>query len=54
MDTREFGFRERTVLIQFPSMRRALEAWDSPEYQGAFDVIRDHVQRDVRFLEVSD
>ncbi len=52
--TREAGMAERTVLIQFPSRQRALEAWDSVEYQAAFDVIRDHVRRDVRFVEVKD
>lgn len=47
----EHGLRERTVVIEFPSVAAAVEAHDSPGYQQALDALGDGAVRDLRIIE---
>lgn len=47
----EGGLRERTVLLEFPSVAHAIAAHDSPEYQEALRVLGNAVERDFRIIE---
>jgi uncharacterized protein (DUF1330 family) len=49
--TFEGGASQRTVLIEFDSVARAIAAYQSPAYQAAAAVLRGAVEREVRFLE---
>ena len=47
----EAGLRQRTVLIEFPSVAQAVAAHDSPAYQEALRVLGTAVDRDMRIIE---
>ncbi len=47
----EAGVKERTVLIEFPSMDAAIAAYGSPAYRAALDALGDGAERDVRITE---
>ena len=48
----ELGMNQRTVLIEFDSLAKALAAHDSPGYQEALRVLgEDAVERDMRLVE---
>ena len=47
----EQGINERTVLIEFDSVKQAIAAHDSPAYQEALRVLGDTVKRDMRIVE---
>lgn len=47
----EAGLKERTVLIEFPSLEAALATHDSPAYQEALAALDDGAVRDLRFIE---
>jgi uncharacterized protein (DUF1330 family) len=47
----EDGLKERTVLIEFPSVEAALATHDSPAYQDALAALGDAASRDLRFVE---
>ena len=49
--TYEHGLRERSVLIEFESVEKAIAAYESPEYQAAVKVLEGAAERDVRILE---
>ena len=50
--TYELGMNQRTVLIEFESLAKALAAHDSPGYQEALRVLgEDAVERDMRLVE---
>ena len=46
----ESGLRERTVLIEFPSVEQAVAAHDSPAYQEALHALGDGAERDLRMV----
>ena len=46
----EAGLKERTVLIEFPSMEQAIAAHDSAAYQAALAALDDGAVRDVRIV----
>lgn len=46
----EGGAEERCVVIEFPSVDRAVAAYESAEYQAVLDVMRDSVRREVRIV----
>ena len=50
----EAGLRERTVLIEFDSVAKAVAAHDSPAYQEALRALGDAVDRDIRIIEAID
>lgn len=47
----ESGLSERTVLIEFESVARAIAAHDSPAYQEALQALGNGVDRDMRIVE---
>jgi uncharacterized protein (DUF1330 family) len=46
----EAGIPERSVVVEFDSVKEAIAAYESPEYKEAIKVLGD-VKRDVRILE---
>ena len=47
----EAGINQRTVLIEFDSVKQALAAHDSAGYQEALKLLGDAVERDMRVVE---
>jgi uncharacterized protein (DUF1330 family) len=47
----ESGVMERTVVIEFESVDRAVSAYESPAYQEALRVLGDGAERDIRIIE---
>ena len=47
----EQGLKERTVLIEYPSLEKAIAAYDSPAYAEALKVLGDGAKRDYRIVE---
>ena len=47
----EAGLSERTVVIEFDSVARAVAAHDSPAYQEALRALGEGAERDLRILE---
>jgi uncharacterized protein (DUF1330 family) len=47
----ESGTRERTTLMEFPSVERAVAAYESPDYQRALEALGDGAERDIRIIE---
>jgi len=47
----EEGVKERSVLIEFDSLDKAVAAYESAAYQAALKVLQGAVERDVRILE---
>ncbi len=48
--TYEAGIKERSVIVEFPSVQDAIAAYESPEYAKAIEVLGE-AKRDVRILE---
>lgn len=49
--TFEHGMKERTVVIEFPSLEKALAAHDTPGYREALKAFGDAAIRDMRVVE---
>jgi uncharacterized protein (DUF1330 family) len=49
--TYEHGVNQRTVLVEFESVARAIEVHDGPAYQAALKVLGNAVERDLRIVE---
>jgi uncharacterized protein (DUF1330 family) len=49
----EAGIKERTVLIEFPSMEAALATHHGAPYKEALDALGDGVVRELRFIEAA-
>lgn len=47
----EAGVPERTVVIEFESVARAIEVYESADYQKAIAAMGDGAERDVRIVE---
>lgn len=47
----EGGLEQRTVLIEFDSVARAIAAHDSPAYREALRALGDGADRDMRIVE---
>lgn len=47
----EAGLMERTVVIEFDSVERAIATYESPAYQAALKVLNGAAERDVRIVE---
>jgi uncharacterized protein (DUF1330 family) len=48
----ELGMKERTVVVEFESLAKALAAYESPGYQEALRVLgKNAVERDMRVVE---
>ena len=48
--TYEAGIKERSVIVEFPTVQDAITAYESPEYAKAIEVLGE-AKRDVRILE---
>lgn len=42
---------QRSVVIEFDTVEKAISAYESPAYQAALKVLEGAVERDVRILE---
>ena len=52
VETYEAGMKQRTVVIEFPSLKHALAAHDTPGYQEALRALgTDAAVRDMRVVE---
>ena len=49
--TYEAGQKERIVITEFPSLKAAIDAHDSPGYQTALKALGDGAVRDIRIIE---
>src|SRR5438270_12761714 len=49
--TYENGLNQRTVVVEFDSLERAVAAHDGPGYQEALRVLGNAAERDVRVVE---
>jgi uncharacterized protein (DUF1330 family) len=49
--TYEHGVKERTVVVEFESLAKAIAAHDSPAYQAALAVLGNGAERDLRIVE---
>ena len=47
----ERGVMQRTVVIEFESVARAIAAHDSPDYQEALRVLGNAAERDLRIID---
>jgi uncharacterized protein (DUF1330 family) len=47
----EAGLNQRSVVIEFDSVEKAVAAYESPAYQAAVTVLEGAAERDVRILE---
>ncbi|HXZ19371.1 MAG TPA: DUF1330 domain-containing protein [Candidatus Acidoferrales bacterium] len=47
----EKGISDRTVVIEFESVEKAIATYNSPAYQAALKVLAGAAERDVRFVE---
>ena len=47
----EAGIQERTTIIEFESLARAIACHESPEYKAALEVFDGAAVRDLRFVE---
>ena len=48
---REQGVKERTVVVEYPSLEKATAAYDSPAYAEALNLLGDGAVRDFRIVE---
>lgn len=49
--TYEAGLNERTVLIEFESLAKAIATFESSAYQAAAKLLVGAAERDIRFIE---
>jgi len=47
----EAGQKERIVISEFPSVEKAIAAYNSPAYQNALKALGDGAVRDIRIVE---
>lgn len=47
----EAGIAQRTVIVEFESLAKAIETHDSPGYQAALKALGDGATRDLRVVE---
>ncbi len=47
----EAGLNQRTVVVEFDSLARAIGAYESPAYQAALKLLGKTVVRDIRIVE---
>jgi len=49
--TYEAGLNQRTVIIEFDNLEKAIATFESPEYQVARKLLEGAAERDIRFAE---
>ena len=47
----EHGLKERTVIVEYPSLEKAIAAYNSPAYREALVALGDGAVRDLRIVE---
>ena len=47
----EQGINDRTVVIEFESVEKAIATYQSPAYRAALQALGDAAERDMRFVE---
>ena len=47
----ESGLLQRTVIVEFPSLRQAMELYENPAYKEALAQLGDGAVRDIRIIE---
>ena len=47
----EGGINDRTVIIEFDSVQKAIATYQSPAYQAALKALAGAAERDMRFVE---
>jgi uncharacterized protein (DUF1330 family) len=47
----EHGLKKRTVIVEYPSLEKAIAAYNSPAYREALVALGDGAVRDVRIVE---
>jgi uncharacterized protein (DUF1330 family) len=50
----EAGMKQRMVIIEWPSLKDAIDAHESPEYQAALKVFNNAAERDFRIIEAAE
>jgi uncharacterized protein (DUF1330 family) len=50
----EAGQKERTVISEFPSLKKAVAAYNSPAYKKALEALGDGAVRDIRIIEAAE
>jgi uncharacterized protein (DUF1330 family) len=50
----EAGIKQRMVIIEWPSLKEAVDAHDSAEYQAALKVFDNAAERDFRIIEAAE
>jgi uncharacterized protein (DUF1330 family) len=49
--TYEHGINDRTVVIEFENLAKAMAAYDTPDYKQALRALADGAERDLRIVE---
>jgi uncharacterized protein (DUF1330 family) len=49
--TYEHGLNDRTVVIEFENLAKAIAAYDTPDYKRALRTLADGAERDLRIVE---
>jgi uncharacterized protein (DUF1330 family) len=49
--TYESGLNDRTVVIEFENLAKAIAAYDTPDYKQALHALGDGAERDLRIVE---
>ena|SRR5438128_10986413 len=49
--THEAGLNQRTVMIEFDSLEKAIATFESPEYRAAKKLLEGSAERDIRMVE---
>lgn len=49
--TYEHGLNDRTVVIEFENLAKAIAAYDTPDYKEALRALADGADRDLRIVE---
>jgi uncharacterized protein (DUF1330 family) len=47
----EAGLADRTIVIEFESVQKAIATYESPAYQAAYKILEGKAKRDVRMVE---
>jgi uncharacterized protein (DUF1330 family) len=47
----EAGMQDRTVVIEFESVEKAIATYEGPAYQAAYKILEGKAKRDVRFVQ---
>lgn len=48
--THEAGIADRSVVIEFESVEKAIATYEGPAYQAAYRILEGKAKRDVRFV----